>query len=321
MTGVVAGILFGLFGSLGALTAIRYAPPRRRIQLADRIAPYLADDPRPSRLLSGIDGACRGHGARVTALAGIAGPVCKHAVNWLDRVAGGSSSVRRRLAAAGRTSAGQTVEEFRIEQVMWGASAMLLFAVVTALGGVLGASFDPLAVLVAAALGGIAGVVGRDRWLSRQVRSRERVLLAEFPVIADLLALSVLAGEAPVDAIARVCRQTSGELSAELRSAIDATRAGVPISTALSGVAERTSVDALARFAQGLVVAIERGTPLAELVRAQAADVREQSRRALLEAGGRKEVQMLVPVVFLILPVTVLFALFPGVSTLMTLAG
>ena len=64
----------------------------------------------------------------------------------------------------------------------------------------------------------------------------------------------------------------------------------------------------------------ERGTPLAEVLRAQAVDVREVSKRALLEAGGRKEISMMVPVVFLILPVTVLFALFPGLVTLTSLA-
>ena len=32
----------------------------------------------------------------------------------------------------------------------------------------------------------------------------------------------------------------------------------------------------------------------------------------LMEIGGRKEILMLVPVVFLVLPVTILFALFPG---------
>lgn len=57
---------------------------------------------------------------------------------------------------------------------------------------------------------------------------------------------------------------------------------------------------------------LERGTPLAEVLRAQAVDVREAGKRALLEAGGRKEIAMMVPVVFLVLPVTVLFALFPG---------
>jgi tight adherence protein C len=59
-------------------------------------------------------------------------------------------------------------------------------------------------------------------------------------------------------------------------------------------------------------VALERGTPLADVLHSQAADVREASRRALLETGARKEVAMMVPVVFLVLPVTVLFSLYPG---------
>ena len=85
-------------------------------------------------------------------------------------------------------------------------------------------------------------------------------------------------------------------------------------------VADRTSLDPLARFIDGLLVAIERGTPLAEVLRAQAADVREAGKRRLLEAGGRKEIAMMVPVVFLVLPVTVLFALFPGLISIVSLA-
>jgi tight adherence protein C len=43
------------------------------------------------------------------------------------------------------------------------------------------------------------------------------------------------------------------------------------------------------------VNAPERGTPLGDVLRAQAADVREQHKRDLIEAGGRREVLMLVP--------------------------
>ena len=50
-----------------------------------------------------------------------------------------------------------------------------------------------------------------------------------------------------------------------------------------------------------MAIAVERGTPLADVLRAQATDVREEGRRALLEAGGRKEIAMLVPVVFIVL--------------------
>ena len=82
----------------------------------------------------------------------------------------------------------------------------------------------------------------------------------------------------------------------------------------------RTPLASLGRFGEGVSVAIERGTPLAEVLRAQAADVREAGKRRLLEAGGRKEIAMMVPVVFLVLPVTVLFALFPGLISIVSLA-
>jgi tight adherence protein C len=65
-----------------------------------------------------------------------------------------------------------------------------------------------------------------------------------------------------------------------------------------------------------MVIAVERGTPLAEVLRAQAQDVREGGRRVVLEAGGKKEIAMMVPVVFLVLPITVLFAVFPGFAFL-----
>ncbi len=35
-----------------------------------------------------------------------------------------------------------------------------------------------------------------------------------------------------------------------------------------------------------------------------------------MEAGGKKEIAMMVPVVFLVLPVTVLFAVYPGLVAL-----
>ena len=72
----------------------------------------------------------------------------------------------------------------------------------------------------------------------------------------------------------------------------------------------------LARFVDGIVIAVERGTPFADVLRAQAQDVREAGRRLVMEAGGKKEIAMMVPVVFLVLPITVLFAVYPGFSFL-----
>jgi tight adherence protein C len=212
------------------------------------------------------------------------------------------------------------VEDFRVEQVVWGALGLLGGAVLTVVGAALAGSVNVLSAVLVCAAGLVGGVLGRDWWLTQQVQRREELLLAEFPVIADLLALAVTAGESPTAAIARVTRLSGGELARELGSALGRARAGVPLVEALQQLADRTSLDALARFVDGLVVAIERGTPLAEVLRAQAADVREAGKRRLLDAGGRKEIAMMVPVVFLVLPVTVLFALFPGLISIVSLA-
>lgn len=61
---------------------------------------------------------------------------------------------------------------------------------------------------------------------------------------------------------------------------------------------------------------VERGTPLADVLRSQAQYVREAGRRSVMEEGGKKEIAMMVPVVFLVLPVTILFAIYPGIAFL-----
>jgi len=59
---------------------------------------------------------------------------------------------------------------------------------------------------------------------------------------------------------------------------------------ALGELAERTTVDSFARFLQGVAVAIERGTPLADVLRAQAVDVREAVTTCLLLRSYREVV-------------------------------
>jgi tight adherence protein C len=158
-----------------------------------------------------------------------------------------------------------------------------------------------------------AGVLLRENRLTAQVTSRERQVMAEFPTVAELLALAVGAGEGPVAALDRVARRSHGEMAAELTAVLAEVRTGTPLAAALDALAARTGLPAVARFAEAMAVAVDRGTPLAAVLHAQAADAREAGRRALIESGARREVLMMVPVVFLILPVTVLFAFWPGV--------
>lgn len=287
----MTGLLIGLLGGGGLALAVTYAPPLRGPRLDDRLAPYLRETPRPSRLLA------------VRPALQLLPSVARLIDRW-----GGRSGLRRRLAQAGGA---KTVEDFRAEQVVWGAVG-LVAGLTLSTSAVVAGGASPAALLVVTAGLSMLGVLARDRYLTYEVTRREERMLAEFPTIAELLALAVTAGEGPAGALERVCRISTGELAAELRHALHDARAGKGLVHALDGIAARTSLPALARFVDGIAVAVERGTPLADVLRAQAVDVREAGRRQLLEQGGRREIAMLVPVVFLILPVTVVFALFPG---------
>ena len=134
-----------------------------------------------------------------------------------------------------------------------------------------------------------------------------------------MMALSVAAGESALASLERICRTSRGELAREFNVILAQTRAGSSLLVALNEFAQSTQIPALSRFVDGVAVAIERGTPLADVLRAQAQDVRDNAKRELLEVAGKKEIAMLAPVVFLILPLTVVFAIFPGLS-LMKLA-
>jgi tight adherence protein C len=313
MTLWLLGGLLGALAAAGLIIAVRAAPPLRPVRLVDRVAPYLGDTPRPSRLLAQPSAA----GTPFVVARRLFGPAVREFVSVIEKTFGGAASVRRRLNGLGSSL---TVEEFRIEQVVWGAGGMLIGGGVVAAAEWARGGIDPVLVGVVAVVALIGGILARDWYLTRQLEHREADMLGEFPIFADLLALAVVAGEAPSDALRRVCRLTGGELARDLDVAVARSRVGVPLTTALTEAAERTTLEPFARFIQGIVVGLERGTPLADVLRAQAADVREIGKRALLEAGGRKEISMMVPVVFLILPVTVLFALYPGLLTLTSLA-
>jgi tight adherence protein C len=313
MSVALAGVGLGVVGGSGLYLALTGTPLTRKPRLDARLAPYLRDTPRPSRLLHE-----RPALTPFPTFERLLGPVLGDLSKGVERWVGGLTSVRRRLEQVGGE---MTVEQFRAEQVLWGGFGLAAAFGLALLSVISGSGTNPVALLVSAALFTVLGVLGRDRWLTREVARREERMLEEFPTIAELLALAVTAGEGPVGALERVTRISAGELSRELGRALAEARAGASLVQALEGVARRTSLAPLARFVDGVAIAVERGTPLAEVLRAQAVDVREAGKRALLESAGRREIGMMVPVVFLVLPVTVLFALFPGFYGLRLVAG
>jgi len=306
MTGSVPGALLGAVAGLGLVLVLNHVRARR-VRLDERLAPYLRPARTTSQLL--VEGATQ---TPLATLQRLLRPWMDDGVRLVARFGAPSDLVRSRLVRAGRAA---TVEQFRAEQVVSGVLGLLAglaLATLVLLSRPVGVA--SLVVIVVAAA--VAGVVLPDYLLQRQVNAREARILAELPTVAELLALAVGAGEGAVGALERVARSTHGELSGELARTLADARSGTPLTGALENLADRVRLAPLTRFAQGVAVAVERGTPLAEVLRSQAQDVREAGRRALMETGGRKEVAMMIPVVFLVLPVTVVFAIFPGFTLL-----
>ncbi len=285
---MIAATIGGLFGLGVLLLGVAISP--KSLTLESRVSTW----------------AGQGNSANFSAT-GIGSPI-PALVDWLDRSLGGSKSVSRRLQ---RLNSSLTVVEFRSQQIVAGCLGLLLGLIVTLM---LGTASNPSSfVAVFLAIGGfILGVLGRDQYLSHQVTEHERRLSQEFPTIAELLALAVAAGEPPTAALERVVRVSHGELASQLQEIVNDIRMGTRFVDAFDSLAARTGVTAVARFSEALSVAVERGTPLTDVLHAQAADVRETARRSLIELAARKEIAMMLPVVFLLLPVTVLIAFYPG---------
>ena len=300
------GGLAGLLGGLG-LWLVVWRLRAARIRLPERIAPYLRERPTTSGLLVEPR-----HHTPFPTLESLLAPVMTDVGRMLERLGSTSHSVRRRAELAGQRL---TVEQFRLEQVMWAALALAVTLVVLLVAGAtrgLSVAAGVLALIIA----GLAAAIGRDRWLTRAAERHQQEMLTELPAVAELLALAVSAGEGPLAALERVARTTRGALTHEIRALLAEIRSGTPMVVALERLAARSSQPAVSRFAEGIAVAIDRGTPLADVLRAQAQDAREAARRELMEVGGKKEILMMIPVVFLVLPVTVMFALFPGLVLL-----
>lgn len=173
-----------------------------------------------------------------------------------------------------------------------------------------------LTVPLLATVGGVAGQCAHSAMQAGARRRRARRIAAELPDLAELLAFAVAAGESPIAAIARVGEMSVGDLGMLMRRATAEIRLGTPFDTAMRDVVHAADCPDIERFVDAVLLAMERGTPLAEFLRAQAADSRAAQSRRLMESAGRKDVAMLIPIVFLILPTVVLIALFPGLRSL-----
>lgn len=301
------GVVLGVSLGLGLWSLVSLVPRLGRPSLASRVAPYVADfSPGAQAMLA------RRTVDPLPIIGALVSPGFHRLRGVLGRVLGGSATTAMRLRQSGSAL---TVDAFRSRQLAWalvGAAAGILLSVALARTQTLPLAANVLLVLVLA----VAGVLGCDYFLQRSATARLARMASELPTVLEFLTLSMSAGEGVLDAIRRVSRISRGELATELGAVIAEVNTGIPLTESLRRLSSGVQLPALTRCVDQITGALERGTPLAEVFRAQAQDSREDAKRQLIEIAGKKEVAMLIPLVFLILPTTIIFAIFPGILVL-----
>lgn len=229
---------------------------------------------------------------------------------WLVATAVGQVGWRARLTEVGKRV---TADERATDLVAaaGGAAAGALAA------GWLTAS--PLWAVAALGLGGW----GARTWLRASRKSghaarllQQKLLLPEF---LDLVAISVGAGLGLRQSISAAVARCHPLLAAPWQPLADDADARRPLALWLDEIMRSEPDSPSSRVASHLLIATERGTPVAAALAALSQEFRSESRRELLEQAARKDVQMMLPVVFGILPSVTVVALYPALTTLSAL--
>jgi tight adherence protein C len=293
-------VVLGAALAAGVCLLVSVMPRWGAPSLARRIAPYIRDVTDP-----------RGLTPRPSAGPLDAAVLWQAAQQRLAGIGGSSAAVARRLRQAGWP---MDAAAFRGRQLGWAVAGV-------ALGGILVVALvlldrgSPTVWLVPPLLA-IGAALGCDALLTHAARARVARIEDELPTVLEFLALCLSAGEGIFDSLRRVSDVGAGELTGELRGVVVAVGTGSSLPESLAALSRRLEIPSVSRCVEQLVAAIDRGAPLADVLHAQALDAREDAKRGLIERAGRKEIYMLVPLVFLILPLSVLFAVFPGIFML-----
>jgi tight adherence protein C len=158
-------------------------------------------------------------------------------------------------------------------------------------------------------------------WLRLRVRSRQKEIARALPDALDMLSIGVEAGLAFESALLRVAEQWDNALTEEFRRAVQEMRLGAGREEALRRMAERTGVEDLATFVAVLIQSSRMGVSIAQVLEAQAAQMRLKRRQRAETEARQASIKMIFPLVFLIFPAMFVVILGPSAPALLEFLG
>lgn len=164
--------------------------------------------------------------------------------------------------------------------------------------------------IVPIAMGVVFGSILTLWQLYSRVAARLRIIGKRVPYSLDLLALAMGAGATFTEAVRTVAHEDSSDpFNVELNSLLTEIDLGSTRRRALQNLAERIPIDSLKSIVASVIQAEELGTPLSEVLHAQASLMRLQRSVRAEEAAAVASVRILVPSLLILIGVVLtLFA-------------
>ena len=142
--------------------------------------------------------------------------------------------------------------------------------------------------------------------------------LMEIPDFAALLWFGVCAGESLENSLRISVSRSTGFVSNQFSQVIKNVDLGALLQIELQNLGVESRSDQVRELATKLAVCLEHGTALADLLSDFIQTASSELRIALLDKAAKNETKMMIPLVFVILPVTVMFSVYPSLALIQT---
>jgi tight adherence protein C len=214
--------------------------------------------------------------------------------------------IERKLVLCG-SPASWDAEKIAAFKLM-GCAAGSFFALLVGLGGSGSAGMTFMMTFLFAGI----GYFGPDAVLTGHAQRRQEKIRRALPDSMDLLTISVEAGLGFDAAMAQVVKNVPGPLSHEFARMLHEMQLGVSRDDAFRKLADRTNVDELKAFVIAMIQANKFGVGVANVLRAQAKELRMKRKQRAERKAMQTPVKILFPLIFCVLPALFVVVIGPG---------
>jgi tight adherence protein C len=144
----------------------------------------------------------------------------------------------------------------------------------------------------------------------------QNLLNEELVSILQMASIMISAGESPVTSLKYISERSEGIIPELMRKELNNLETRGSLVKSLDYLAVTSSSKQVRRLGNSIQVAVDRGSPILQVIQNQVTSINKEIHTQLLKKSGKSEIALLIPVIFLILPVSILFAIWPSIYSL-----